>query len=384
MAKSNIERVLITGGAGFIGSHTADALVNKGYSVRILDLLDPQIHGEPAAFPAYMNAEVECVRADIRSPENVAAAVEGIDAIFHFAARTGVGQSMYDVRNYVDTNCTGTATLIENIIRHAKDLKKVVLASSRAVYGEGSYNCPECGLVYPPPRTKCRLDRGEFDVFCDRCNNAVQAVPTHEDRPLQPISIYGWTKKQQEEQLGYLARTFQIPTVILRYQNVYGSRQSLKNPYTGIVSIFYSRFRSSQAISLYERGKPLRDFIHISDVVIANLLALEKSLDTETIINIGTGKPVSVVEVARTLAEIGEVTPRFEDHGEFRVGDIYSCYADTTRANSLLGFIPRVDLHSGLREFVTWAESQMTIDSYERTVNELQALGLYGRANRPA
>lgn len=383
MAKSKIERVLITGGAGFIGSHTAEALVRNGYSVRVLDHLDPQIHGKSTAFPGYVNTEVECIRADIRNPQDVAAAIEDMDAIFHFAALTGVGQSMYDVRSYVDTNCTGTATLIESIIRRAKDLKKIVLASSRAVYGEGTYHCRQCGVVYPPPRMKSRLDCGEFEILCRRCNHVVEAVATHEDRPLQPISIYGWTKKQQEEQFGYLARTFGVPTVILRYQNVYGSHQSLKNPYTGIVSIFYSRLRSGQAISLYERGKPMRDFVHVSDVVAANLLALERSLETETIINVGTGKPVSVVEVATLLGEIGKISPRFEDHGEFRVGDIYACYADITRANSLLGFMPQVDLKSGLREFVSWAEHQPAVDSYEKTVDELQARGLYGRADRP-
>jgi dTDP-L-rhamnose 4-epimerase len=383
MANGEIKRVLITGGAGFIGSHTADALVRKGYTVRILDLLDSQIHGELASFPAYLDTNIECIRGDIRNPQDVAAALEDIDAIYHFASLTGVGQSMYDIRSYVDTNCTGTATLLEGIIRHAKDLKKVVLASSRAVYGEGTYNCPQCGPVYPPPRTKSDLGRGEFGVHCPVCTRVVHAVATHEDRPLQPISIYGWTKKQQEEQLAYLAHTFRIPVVILRYQNVYGSRQSLKNPYTGIVSIFYSRLRSGESISLYERGKPIRDFIHVSDVVTANLLALERNLPIDAVINIGTGKTVSVVEVATTLAEIGKIRPRFEDHGEFRVGDIYSCYAATTRANSLLGFMPQVELQSGLQEFVTWAKDQPAVDLYEKTVDELQARGLYGRANGP-
>jgi dTDP-L-rhamnose 4-epimerase len=383
MANGEIKRVLITGGAGFIGSHTADALVRKGYAVRILDLLDSQIHGELASFPAYLMSNIECIRGDIRNPKDIAAALEDIDAIYHFASLTGVGQSMYDIRSYVDTNCTGTATLLESIIRHAKDLKKVVLASSRAVYGEGTYNCPQCGPVYPPPRTKSNLERGEFEVHCPVCTHVVQAVATHEDRPLRPISIYGWTKKQQEEQFAYLAHTFRIPVVILRYQNVYGSRQSLKNPYTGIVSIFYSRLRSGGSISLYERGKPIRDFIHVSDVVTANLLALERNLEIEAVINIGTGKTVSVVDVATTLAEIGNISPRFEDHGEFRVGDIYSCYAATTRANSLLGFMPQVDLKSGLQEFVTWAKNQQAVDLYEKTVDELQARGLYGRADGP-
>jgi dTDP-L-rhamnose 4-epimerase len=384
MANDEIKQILITGGAGFIGSHTAEALVGKGYGVRILDLLDSQIHGELASFPAYLNTNIECIRGDIRNPLDVAAALEDIDAIYHFASLTGVGQSMYDIRNYVDTNCTGTATLLESIIKHAKDLKKIVLASSRAVYGEGTYNCPNCGLVYPPPRIKSDLERGEFEVHCPICTRVVQPVATHEDRPLQPISIYGWTKKQQEEQFSYLAHTFRIPVVILRYQNVYGSRQSLKNPYTGIVSIFYSRLRSGGTISLYERGKPIRDFIHVFDVVTANLLALERNLEIEAVINIGTGKTVSVVEVAATLAEVGKIRPRFEDHGEFRVGDIYSCYSDTRRANSLLGFTPQLDLESGLREFVTWAADQQAVDSYEKTVDELQARGLYGRADRPS
>lgn len=371
--------ILITGGAGFIGSHTADALVGQGHSVRVLDTLDPQIHGTSGGFPAYMNPAVECVQGDVCDVSQVAQALQGVDAVYHFAALTGVGQSMYDLSAYVHTNCTGTAALLEAILKRGKPIRRLVLASSRAVYGEGTHVCSVHGTVYPGMRSREAMERGEFAATCPVCGAAASPVPTAEDRPLEPISVYGWTKKQQEEQCQYVAKTFGLPVTVLRYFNVYGSRQSLQNPYTGVVSIFYSRILADQPISVYERGTPGRDFVHISDVVRANLAALERDTPPGTCVNVGSGQRHSILDVAETLAKIIGKPARLEDRGEFRVGDIHFCYADQTRARQLLGIDPQVSLEAGLQEFVAWARSQQSVDLYQKTVDELQRHGLFGR-----
>jgi len=371
--------VLITGGAGFIGSHTADAFVRQGHTVRVLDLLDPQIHGQSSRVPDYMNPAVECLRGDVRNPAEVDEALNGIDVVYHLAALTGVGQSMYDIRSYVHTNCTGTATLLEAIVKQNLPIKRFVLASSRAVYGEGSHECAEHGTIYPPTRLREDMEQGNFEVFCPICGAEARSVPTKEDRPLRPISVYAWTKKQQEEQSLYVARTFGLPVTILRYFNVYGSRQSLKNPYTGVVSIFYSRMMANQPISVYERGKPGRDFVHISDVVRGNLLALEADVKPGACINIGTGKENTILDIAKAIGMACGRSAVMEDRGEFRVGDICSCYADLERARRLLSYKPQVYLQEGMKEFAAWAKREESADLYHKTVDELKRYGLFGR-----
>ena len=372
--------VLVTGGAGFIGSHIADLLVAHGYSVRIIDLLDPQIHGSGKCFPDYMNPAVECVQGDVRNPGDIRKALEGIDAVFHCAAFTGVGQSMYDMRSYLDTNSTGTATLLEAIVKMSLPIRRLVLASSRAVYGEGTHRCRTHGIMYPGMRNRCDMENGRFEVFCPACGQALEPLPTEENRPLNPFSLYGWTKKHQEDLCRYAADIFGLPVTILRFFNVYGSRQSLKNPYTGILSVFHSRISAGHPVSIYERGLPGRDFIHVADVARANLLALEKDLPPGTCINIGTGKMVSVREVAVLLGERLGASPEILDSGEFRVGDVCRCYADLTRMESLLGFQPEFGLREGIDEFVGWARREETADLYHKAVEELESHGLFGRA----
>jgi dTDP-L-rhamnose 4-epimerase len=372
--------VLITGGAGFIGSHTSDELIRQGYRVRILDCLDHQIHGPTGTFPSYLNPEIECIQGDVRRTEDVQQALEGVSIVYHFAALTGVGQSMYDLKNYIDVNVTGTANLIEVITKQKFPIKKFILSSSRAVYGEGTHECSKCGIVYPPIRNRTDMEQNHFEVFCPNCGEETISVATSEDRPLLPISVYGWTKKSQEEICQYAATTFELPVVILRYFNVYGSRQSLINPYTGIISIFFNRLMTSQPISIYENGIPRRDFIHVSDVVQANLKALSKELPKGTILNIGTGIELSIVDVANALTRVLDLTPCLENHGEFRVGDIQACVADITRARKLVGFIPEYSLEQGLSEFVEWAKTQPNNDSYEKAVEELRTNGLFSNS----
>lgn len=373
-------RILITGGAGFIGSHTADALISEGHNVRVFDVLDRQIHAGATDFPGYINKDAECIHGDVRDTSQLTKALQGVDAVYHFAAMTGVGQSMYDIRDYVDTNVTGTATLLESIVKNNIQLQALVLASSRAVYGEGTHACPDHGSVYPLPRRREDMELGKFDVFCPQCGSVMSAVPTGEDRPLHPLSVYAITKLQQEELCSYAAKTFGLPVKILRYFNVYGSRQSLKNPYTGVVSIFFSRIVGGQPVYLYENGLPGRDFVHISDVVQANLLALNAAVEPGTCINVGAGSEHSIAQIAESLGRACGNIPDLQDRGEFRVGDIHSCYADLSRARDLLGYGPKVSLEEGMQEFASWAREQETADLYQQTVDELQRYNLFGRA----
>lgn len=375
-----MSQVLITGGAGFIGSHTADALLRQGHRVRLLDSLDPQIHGDTATFPAYLHPAIECVRGDVRDARLLADVLTGVDLIYHFAALTGVGQSMYDIRHYVEVNVVGTAVLLETLAKRRQALQRVVLASSRAVYGEGTHHCPVHGTLYPPVRQRADLEQGRFAVFCPQCATPLTAVPTAEERPLHPVSVYALTKQQQEDYCRHVAATFGLPVTILRYFNVYGSRQSLRNPYTGVMSIFYSRLLSGQPIALYEHGRPGRDFVHVADVVQANVRAATADVPPGTVINVGTGIDHTIVEVAKALAAACGQEALLEDKGEFRVGDIHACYADLSRAQTLLGYRPQVSLSQGIQEFVAWAGGQPVVDLYEKTVTELKNHGLFGSA----
>ena len=280
---------------------------------------------------------------------------------------------------YVDTNCTGTASLLEAIVRRGRPYPRLILASSRAVYGEGTHRCPAHGIVYPPVRSKQAMERGDFSITCPLCSESALPVATSEDRPLAPISLYGLTKKQQEELCRSAAGTYSLPVILLRYFNVYGSRQSLRNPYTGIVSIFYSRIQAGQPVSVYEHGIPLRDFVHVSDVVRANVAALDAEVPSGTCINIGTGQRHTISEVAEHLAAALGKEARLEDRGEFRVGDIHACFADLRWAREGLGYEPSVTLAAGLREFAAWAREQPVQDRYQQTVDELQRHGLFGR-----
>jgi len=375
--------VLLTGGAGFIGGHTATALVSRGYRVRVLDCLDPQIHGAAADFPTYLHPDVERVRGDVCDRSSVRAALAGVDAVYHFAAQTGIGQSMYNLQSYVRTNCTGTATLLEALVAEGVRVDRLVLASSRAVYGEGTYRCPTHGAVYPGLRRREAMRAGDYEVHCPQCGDRADAQPTAEDRPLVPTSLYGLTKKQQEEYCQYAATVFGLPVVILRYFNVYGSQQSLNNPYTGVATVFFNRIRGRQPIALYEGGSPLRDFVHVSDVVQANLLALEADVPSGVCVNVGSGEVATIRDLAELLARICAIEPQFEDRGDFRVGDIHAGLADISRARHLLGYAPRKSLEDGMAEFVGWAQGQQSVDRYEQTVAELERHGLFGRTQTP-
>jgi dTDP-L-rhamnose 4-epimerase len=376
------DTVLITGGAGFIGSHTADALLREGYAVRVLDTLDPQVHGAERKRPAYLSPEVELVRGDVRDPDVVERCARGARVVYHLASLTGVTQSMYDVRSYVDVNVTGTAALWDVIVNRRTGVEKVVLASSRAVYGEGTGLCRACAReVHPLPREAGQLERGDWEARCPHCGGGVEPVAVREDKPPQPLSIYAETKVAQERISRCMAGAHGIPLVILRYFNVYGPRQALGNPYTGIAPVFCSRIRAGQPLCLYEDGRPLRDFVHVGDVVRANLRALAWHGAEAAAFNVGSGDPRTIEEIARAICARMGAEPRLEYTGQYRAGDIRGCYADLEAARRDLGYAPAVPFDDGVADLVHWVLGQDGVPGrYEEALSTLEGKGLVRRA----
>jgi dTDP-L-rhamnose 4-epimerase len=377
---SNDSLVLITGGAGFIGSHVADRLLAQGYRVRVLDNLDPQVHGENCVlFPSYLSPEVEAVRGDVRNPRDVAAALDGVDAVFHFAATVGVGQSMYQIERYTDVNNRGTAVLLEALLKHK--VRKLVVASSMSVYGEGQYCTQDGRRVSPPPRGIDRLKAGHWDLL-DDAGRPVDAVPTSEDKLTAPQSVYALSKLDQETMCLLFGRAYGVPVAALRFFNVYGERQALSNPYTGVLAIFAARYLSGKPPVIFEDGKQRRDFVHVRDLARACVMALEYEAAADVTLNIGSGRSYSVLEIAERLARVlGRSCIVPEVSGRYRAGDIRHCFADISRASALLGYSPRIDLDSGLAELSGWlaehaGDSGGGEDRSEAATRELRSRGL--------
>ena len=364
--------VLVTGGAGFIGSHLVDALVANGHQVCVLDALVPQVHGVDAV-PLYLNPKVEFVRGDVCSRELVDKALEGIDVVFHEAAEVGVGQSMYEIERYVRANDLGTAVLLEAILARQPQIQKLVVASSMSIYGEGAYNCSTCGLVNPQLRPSEQLLARRWELECETCGKSLTPAGTTEDKPLFPTSVYAVTKQDQEQFCLAVGRSYKIPTVALRYFNVYGTRQALSNPYTGVCAIFSSRLLNGNRPMIFEDGEQTRDFVHVSDIVQANLLAMETDRADYQAVNIGTGVPTSVSAVCYLLADGLGVEIQPEIVGRYREGDIRHCVADISKARALLGYEPRVALQAGIPELLTWVRVQAAQDQVEGATAELES-----------
>jgi dTDP-L-rhamnose 4-epimerase len=364
-------RILVTGGAGFIGSHLVDALVAGGHRVRILDSLVPQVHGETK--PAYLNPAAEFRQGDVCDRATLDEALNGIDAVFHEAAEVGVGQSMYEIKRYVAANDLGTAVLLEAMLPRKGQFKKLVVASSMSIYGEGAYHCEDCGPVYPQLRPSAQLLERRWEVDCPACGKTVAPAPTKEDKPLFPTSVYAVTKQDQEQFCLIVGRSYGIPTVALRYFNVYGTRQALSNPYTGVCAIFSARLLNRHRPMIFEDGEQTRDFVNVSDIVQANLRALESERADYQAINIGTGVPTSVQQVSRLLAAgLGmELEPELV--GKYREGDIRHCVADISRARELLGYEPKVSLSAGIPELLGWVREQAAEDQVAKATAELES-----------
>ncbi|WP_445191799.1 NAD-dependent epimerase/dehydratase family protein [Sphingomonas sp. Tas61C01] len=379
---SLMHKVLVTGAAGFIGTHLVERLVDDGVAVRALDNLSPQIHGEHGGFPAWRDHPlVEVVQASVTNPAIWDEVLEGADAVVHLAAETGTGQSMYQVGHYNEVNSQATARMMEAIAGRSDAIRRIVLSSSRSIYGEGAFACGACGLdpAYPSARTADAMRRGEWDQPCPRCAAPMEARPTTEDAPARPASVYAATKLAQEDLVRIVASANDIPATILRFQNVYGEGQSLNNPYTGILSIFSTRIRRGLELPIFEDGEETRDFVHVSDVVVAIRAALAAPADQSATLNVGSGIASSVAAVARALNDAFGGSSPIRITGEFRLGDIRHNVADVRRLELVLGVRPAVDLRTGLSLFADWAGAQpLPEDRLAEANDELRARNLMG------
>jgi dTDP-L-rhamnose 4-epimerase len=367
-------RTLVTGGAGFIGSHLVDALLREGHDVRVLDSLDPQVHD---GVPSYLSPEAELVQADVRDREAVRDCLRDVELLVHLAAAVGVGQSMYEIERYTSINTLGAAVVLEEAVAARAQLAKTVVASSMSIYGEGLYRCASEGrLVSPPPRSEEQLRARRWEPLCPGCGAPLEPVPTAESTPVTPESIYAIGKRDHEEMFLVAGRAYGIPTTALRFFNVYGPRQSLSNPYTGVAAIFSSRLMSGNAPVIFEDGGQSRDFVHVSDIVSAVVAALAPGAADGQAVNVGTGRSVSVREVADVLSkELGvELEP--EIRNRFRAGDIRHCYADVDRAKELLGFAPAVGFEAGMRDLISWLSDATAIDRVNEATEALETRGL--------
>ncbi len=368
--------VLITGGAGFVGSHLADGLLQAGHHVRVLDDLNPQVHPEGKR-PDYLSREVELIVGDVRDPNLLREVLRGVEVIYHFAAVVGVGQSMYEISRYMSVNTQGTAELLQTILDLRLTPEKLVVASSMSIYGEGRYLCPgTTWQVNPPVRPVKQLREGRWELEMAGCAGALLPLPTTEDKPSEINSMYALSKRDQEDLCMIFGRTYDIPVTALRFFNIYGPRQALSNPYTGVAAIFASRMINGQAPLVFEDGEQVRDFVSIHDIVRASMLAMERPASDGHVINVGCGRPISIRQVAEILARSLGVDFEPVITRKYRVGDIRHCYADLTQARLLLGYEPQVTYETGFLELAEWLRSQKAEDKAETMLQQLTTYGL--------
>lgn len=371
-----MKRVLVTGGAGYIGSHLVDALVRQGNEVTVFDSLVRQVH-RSGNWPPYINLGARYVQGDVRDREALASLVVEAEIVVHFAAAVSVGQSMYQVDRYVDVNTHGTGVLLDILVNEKNKVEKLLVASSVGVYGEGAYECLSCGSVAPPLRSASQLAAKDWELNCPVCNRKLQPKPTSEEKPFQCENIYAQTKRHQEEMCLLIGKTYGIPTVAVRFFNVFGPRQSLSNPYAGVAAIFLSRLLNGNPPIIFEDGGQLRDFVSVHDVVDGLILLIEKSGADYLPVNLGSGNSVSILQVAETLIKLLGSPLRPQITQKARKVDVRHCFADISRACQTVGFDPKVLFEDGMREFVEWARHQPdTIDLFDRAYSELQGRGL--------
>ncbi|MEQ9116860.1 NAD-dependent epimerase/dehydratase family protein [Fulvivirga sp.] len=375
------KKVLITGGAGFIGSNLSIELIEQGFEVTVLDNLSPQIHGENAEETSELfltiKDKVRFLKGSVTSKEDWLNAISGQNIIVHYAAETGTGQSMYQITKYVDVNVNGTAIMLDMLVNTEHSVKKVILASSRALYGEGKYFSENVGFVYPEARTDENLSKGNFEVTFPG-SNELKLVATDEESKIHPASIYGITKQNQEQMILITCKSLGIAAVSLRYQNVYGSGQSLKNPYTGILSIFSTQIKNGNEINIFEDGLESRDFVYISDVVEATILAIKSEKANNKIYNVGSGVATNVITVAKTLIRKYNSDVNYKISGNYRLGDIRHNFADLTKVNNELGFVPKVNFEQGISHFVDWVNQQkIEKDLNKEALEEMRRKNLY-------
>ena len=383
MGKNKLKtmNILITGGAGFIGSNLALKLIQKGYQITVLDNLSVQIHGDnpKETSPLYQSIKdkVTFIEGSVTNIEDWKKALEGQDIIVHYAAETGTGQSMYEVQKYVDVNVSGTSLMLDLLVNGNYNVKKIVVASSRSIYGEGKYISKELGAVYPKHRVAKDMDLGDFEPNFPN-SSELTLVATDEDSKIHPSSVYGITKQNQEQMVLTVCPTIGIAGVAFRYQNVYGPGQSLKNPYTGILSIFSTQIKNGNGINIFEDGKESRDFVYIDDVVDATILGIEKEEADNQVFNVGTGVATDVITVAESLSKNYAVEVPITISGNYRLGDIRHNFADLTKIKTMLGFEPKFSFEQGLEQFTNWVNTQeVQEDRYQKSIDEMKAKGLY-------
>ena len=367
--------VLVTGGGGFICSFIVDELIRRGHEVTIFDNLDPQIHPEGRP-PEYLNAQARFIHGDVRDYDAFKSVIGDADVIFHEAATVGVGQSQYEIKKYVDVNVSGTANLLDILANQKHRVQKMVVAASMSSYGEGLYKCPSCGPVRPDLRTESQMANGDWEQRCPCCKVSIPYFPTPESAYQYPNSIYAQTKKDQEDMVLNIGRTYDLPAVALRYFNAYGPRQSLSNPYTGVMAIFLSRLKNDNAPVIYEDGLQTRDFVSVHDIVQANMLAMENSKADYQSFNVASGNPVSIREIAEVTAQLlgKEIAPDVTQ--KFRKGDIRHCIGDISKIQGQLGFEPMVLFEDGLKEIIEWSHDAEAKDRFEDASRELRDKGL--------
>lgn len=372
-------KILVTGGAGFIGTHLVRGLI-ADHEVTVLDNFSPQIHGANETLAEDLRDSVRLVRGDVRNGALWSELLPGQQAVIHLAAETGTGQSMYAVSQYEQVNLAGTALLCEQLVKgRGYEVERLIVASSRALYGEGAYSCSSHGTVYPASRSTAEKKQGLFDPVCPECAQAVKAIPTPESAPAQPSSFYGLTKQVQEQMTLMFGQVLGIPALALRYQNVFGPGQSLENPYTGILAIFSNLAKEGRDISVFEDGEESRDFVYVEDVVAATRAALTAPLQGSHAVNVGSGRRTSVLEVAREVVAFYGSGSEIRVTGAFRDGDIRHGSADLTRAAALLGYEPRWSFRDGLHEFLRWAQLRASSSGqakYEASLQEMRDQGL--------
>jgi dTDP-L-rhamnose 4-epimerase len=366
-------RTLVTGGAGFIGSHLVRALVSRGEEVVVLDSLEEQVH---AGVAPDLPESVELIVADVGDRAAADRALRGTDSVVHLAAAVGVGQSMYEIARYTDRNTMQTACFLEQLVAQNPLPRRLVVASSMSIYGEGEYECQTHGRIAPPPRPEEQLLARQWELACPTCGAVLAPVGTSEDKPLIPTSIYAITKRDHEELSLVTGAAYGIPTVALRFFNVYGPGQALSNPYTGVAAIFAARLLNRHPPIIFEDGQQSRDFIHVSDIVRAILLALESDRAPGHAINLGTGRPTTVLQIAQALAAGMDTEVEPLCNGQYRAGDIRHCVADPRRAGELLGFAAATTLEQGMQDLVRWLADQEAVDRVEDATSALTARGL--------
>jgi dTDP-L-rhamnose 4-epimerase len=371
-------KVLITGGAGFIGSRLAVSLARQSAEVTVLDNLSPQVHGPDAKFGGELSAAANCIEGDICDDALLRDVLADQEVVIHLAAETGTGQSMYAVKHYGQVNIQGTATLLDSIVNHRpKFLSKLIVASSRAVYGEGAYVCAVHGRIRPEARTAENMEAGRFEPLCPICDANLSPIATSEDTPFAPSSFYGLTKQVQEQIVLLFGRTLGLDAFALRFQNVYGPGQSLSNPYTGILAIFSNLVRQGKALNIFEDGLESRDFVYIDDVVAATIACASPDVHGVVAANVGSGVRTSVLDVAQEIIRHFHAETPVRVSGDFRLGDIRHNFADLSLMSRLTGFAPKWSFSDGLQQFLSWAEAYEPSDAgFDRSLVELKALGM--------